>query len=158
MTRIERTDSHHPDFITLVQQLDEELAERDGKDHAFYDQFNKIDDIKYAVVLYRDEVPVGCGAIKEFSLNEMEVKRMYTVRSQRGTGVATMILKELERWTKEMTYKKLILETGKKQPEAIALYLKNGFKMVGNYGQYIGVDNSVCFEKVLTSHPHYTLD
>jgi GNAT superfamily N-acetyltransferase len=155
MTRIERTDSHHPDFIQLVQHLDQELAERDGNEHAFYDQFNKIDDIKFAVLLYRDNEPVGCGAMKEFSLNEMEIKRMYTARDHRGTGIATMILKELERWAKEMTYQKLILETGKKQPEAIALYLKNGYRVVGNYGQYIGVGNSVCFEKVLSTHPHY---
>jgi len=47
----------------------------------------------------------------------------------------------------ELGYEKCILETGKKQPEAIALYKKNGYKLIPNYGQYAEVENSVCFEK-----------
>ena len=146
---IKRTDSDNPDFIKLVKYLDADLAEKDGSDHAFYSQYNKIDKIKHAVVLYKDDIAIGCGAMKEFAENTMEVKRMYTVTESRGKGIATNILRELENWAAELSYKKCVLETGKRQPEAIALYKKNGYKIISNYGQYVGIENSVCFEKAL---------
>lgn len=149
MLSFTRTNSDNGDFIALVKQLDADLAERDGSDHSFYAQFNKIDKIKHAVVAYEQGVPVGCGAIKEFIPGVMEVKRMYSLPAVRGKGVATQVLSELEKWAKEMGNEKCVLETGKRQPEAIALYQKNGYAITPNYGQYIGIDNSVCFEKYL---------
>lgn len=147
MIRITRTDSSNQDFIELVKHLDADLAERDGKDHSFYAQYNKIDKIKHVVVVYEDDQPLGCGAIKEYSLNIMEIKRMYTLPESRGKGVAGKVIKELETWAAELSYEKCILETGKKQPEAIALYKKSGYKIIPNYGQYAEVENSLCFEK-----------
>lgn len=144
-----RTDSTNPDFIELVKHLDADLAVRDGDEHAFYHQFNKIDMIKHVVVLYDDTVPLSCGAIKESMPGSMEVKRMYTVPPARGKGLAAKVLAALEIWAAELGYPKCVLETGKKQPEAIALYTKCGYQVIPNYGQYIGVENSVCFEKVL---------
>ncbi len=149
MIRILRTDSTHPDFIELIKCLDADLAERDGEDHSFYAQFNTIDRIKYAVAAYENERPVGCGALKEFGPDTMEVKRMYTLPEFRGKGIATRIVRELENWAAELSCKKCILETGKRQPEAIRLYQRNGYRPIPNYGQYVGVENSVCFEKQL---------
>lgn len=147
MRTLTRTDSENPDFIALVRQLDADLAQRDGQEHSFYAQFNKIDKIKHAVVAYENDEPIGCGAIKEYAPGIMEVKRMYTLPGNRGKGIATGILTELETWAAEMGYTKCVLETGKRQPEAIALYQKNGYRFIPNYGQYVGVENSVCFEK-----------
>jgi GNAT superfamily N-acetyltransferase len=146
---IKRTDSNNEDFIELVKQLDADLAKRDGDDHPFYAQFNKIDKIKHAVIAYDNNKPVGCGAIKEFSRDIMEVKRMYTSPECRGKGIATQILDELEKWAIELSFGKCILETGKRQEEAVELYKKNGYKQIPNYGQYTGIENSLCFEKVL---------
>lgn len=148
MIRILKINSENKDFKKLVAQLDADLAKRDGEDHAFYDQFNKITTIKHALVAYENHIAVGCGAIKEFEQEIMEVKRMYVPPQHRGKGLATKILLGLETWAKELGYKKCVLETGKRQPEAIALYKKSGYKIVVNYGQYRGVENSVCFEKV----------
>lgn len=149
MIKILRTDSDNKDFIELVKHLDAELALRDGADHSFYSQFNKIDKIRHAVVLYEEEKPVACGAIREFDPRSMEVKRMYTLPEFRGKGLGSVILEALESWSSEMNYERCVLETGKRQPEAIALYQKNGYAITPNYGQYIGVENSVCFEKNL---------
>lgn len=139
----------HQDFVNLVKRLDSELSIRDGEDHAFYNQFNSITQIKYAIVAYENGIPVGCGAIKEFSKDAMEVKRMFIIPEFRAKGLATLILKELEQWALELGYHKCILETGKKQPEAISLYRKNDYVRIPNYGQYSNVDNSLCFEKNL---------
>jgi putative acetyltransferase len=149
MISIKRTDSNNQDFIGLVQHLDADLAERDGKDHSFYDPFNKIDKIKYVIVAYENNKPVGCGAMKEYDPKTMEIKRMYVSPESRGKGIATRVLTELERWAGELSYEKCILETGKKQPEAIELYKKNGYKSIPNYGQYNGIENSLCFGKVI---------
>lgn len=147
MIETKRTSSDDPDFKNLVNLLDADLAKRDGNEHAFYAQFNKIDMIKHAIVAYNNGMPVGCGAIKEYMPGSMEVKRMYTTPEVRGKGVATEVLIALEKWATELSYKKCVLETGKKQPEAIALYKKNGYQLIPNYGQYEGIENSVCFEK-----------
>jgi putative acetyltransferase len=142
-----RTDSTHPDFISLVKELDADLASRDGSDHAFYSQFNKITMIKHAIVAYLGGQPVACGAIKEIAPASMEVKRMFTRPAYRGTGIAGQVLDELETWAGELSYTKCLLETGKRQPEAIRLYEKKGYIRIPNYGQYAGVENSCCFEK-----------
>lgn len=144
-----RTHSDHPDFILLVKQLDQYLAEIDGDEHAFYAQYNKIDKIQHVIIACDNNQPVGCGAIKEYVTDTMEIKRMYTLPEKRGRGIATIILHELEKWAIELSYSKCILETGNRQQDAIALYQKNGYMQIPNYGQYAGVENSVCFEKNL---------
>ncbi|RKS95869.1 GNAT family N-acetyltransferase [Chryseobacterium defluvii] len=146
---LKRIDSSDADFQNLVQFLDADLAVRDGDDHAFYHQFNTIDALKNCVVAYLDGEAVACGAFKPFSEDSVEIKRMYTDPQKRNLGLASKILHELEVWAKESGYGKSVLETGIKQPEAIALYEKNGYQRIPNYGQYIGIENSVCFEKVL---------
>jgi putative acetyltransferase len=149
MITVKRSDSANRDFIKLVKQLDSELAERDGKEHSFYAQFNKIDQIKFVVVAYEKNTPVSCGAIKHYLPDVAEIKRMYTLPEYRGKGIATRVLSELELWARELSFEKCILETGKRQPEAIRLYEKNGYTPTANFGQYTHVQNSLCFEKVI---------
>lgn len=149
MYHLQRTDSDNPDFQALVKELDKELAIRDGEDHLFFAQFNKITAIRHVVLAYDHGKAIGCGAIKEYTIDTMEVKRMFVPLEKRGKGIASAILKELESWAKELGYKTCILETGQKQPEAIALYQKNNYAIIKNYGQYAEVESSVCFEKQL---------
>lgn len=121
MIRLERTDSSHPDFVALVKALDADLKLRDGDEHDYYAQFNKIDMIQHAIVAYAEAEAVGCGAIKAFSSSAMEVKRMYVPPEHRGKGISKLVLAELERWAGELGYQSCVLETGKKQPEAMGL-------------------------------------
>lgn len=150
MIKIQRTDFKSADFIELVKKLDEELKIRDGEDHAFYAPFNVIDKINHVAVAYWFNVPVGCGAIKPYEAGVMEIKRMFVDPAHRGRGIATKILRELETWAGDLSYHRCLLETGIKQPEAIALYKKSGYLIVPNYGQYENVEGSVCFEKTLS--------
>ena len=151
MLTILRTDSTNEDFRALVRMLDEDLSIRDGSEHAYYAQFNKIDSLKNTVVAYAGEKAVGCGAFKEFDETSVEIKRMFVRENSRGKGIAVEILRELETWARELNYKFAVLETGKKQPEAIRLYEKSGYESIPNYGQYAGLDNSVCMKKLLSS-------
>lgn len=143
-----RTNSENQDFIQLVKMLDEYLAYVDGDDHAFYDQFNKIDALQHCIVIFEDENPVGCGAIKPYDKTSAELKRMFVIPEFRGKGYASKIVSELERWAKELGYEKVILETGINQLDAIRLYEKT-YERMENYGQYKGVENSLCFIKEL---------
>ena len=147
MITIKRTNSENSDFISLVAKLDTYLAEVDGEDHKFYNQFNSITTLQHVIVLYLNDIPVGCGAIKEFDSNTVEVKRMFVLPKDRGIGLASKVLKELEHWAVELKYSNCVLETGKRQIEAITLYQKNGYTITLNYGQYKGVENSICFIK-----------
>lgn len=145
--KIKRTNSTDLNFQKLVVELDKDLSIKDGEEHSFFAQYNKIDAIKHVVLIYENEIAVGCGAIKTYDKNTMEVKRMFVAINKRGKGIASMILKELESWTIDLGYKKCILETGKKQIEAIGLYKKNKYTLIPNYGQYKSIASSVCFEK-----------
>ncbi|HEX8426906.1 GNAT family N-acetyltransferase [Hymenobacter sp.] len=146
MLHVTRTTSDNLDFRELVQLLDQDLSVRDGVEHAFYAQFNKIDKIRHAVVAYYNNQLVGCGAFREFSKEQVEIKRMFVRPEYRGQGVAQAVLAELERWAQELHYTGYVLETGKKQPEAIRLYEKSGYKLIPSYGQYVNVENSVCMQ------------
>ncbi len=147
MTTLLRTDSDNKDFQILVTLLDKDLREREGDEHAFYAQYNKITMIKNVVVCYNDNTPVGCGAFKKFDDDKVEIKRMYVKPEFRGQGIAMKILSELEKWAAESGYSSTVLETGKRQPEAINLYKKAGYQIIPNFGQYEGVENSVCMMK-----------
>ena len=144
-----RTNSENPDFINLVKQLDAYLKIMDGAEHDFYNQFNNIDVLKNVVVISVDKKAVGCGAIKKFDNTSLEVKRMFVSPDERGKGIAQKVLQELETWAKELGYKKCVLETGKRQVEAVKFYKKCNYKVIENYGQYKEMENSVCFEKAL---------
>ncbi|MCL1670393.1 GNAT family N-acetyltransferase [Elizabethkingia ursingii] len=149
MITINRTDSENKDFQDLIYKLDTDLAERNGEKNDFFAQFNKTNLIQNVIVAYSDNIPVGCGAIKVYDNNTMEVKRMFVLKEQRGKNIAGTILNNLEQWAKELSYNKCILETGDKMPEAIGLYRKSGYKQIPNYGQYENVESSLCFEKRL---------
>src|SRR5260221_10045360 len=133
MINIVRTNSDDPEFIRMARVLDAELARRDGEDHAFYSQFNKIDCIRHVVIAYENETPVGCGALKEWSSNTVEIKRMFVFPEMRKMGIGMRVLAALETWAAEQSYSRCVLETGKKQPEAIGLYEKAGYKLLPDY-------------------------
>ena len=149
MLSLHRTTSADPDFQSLVTLLDADLKIRDGEEHDFYNQFNKIDAIRHVIVAYLDEQPVGCGAFKEYDPQTVEIKRMFVHPDVRGQGIAVQVLAALESWAAECGYSACVLETGKKQPEAIGLYQKAGYVIIPNYGQYAQVDNSICMRKVM---------
>ena len=151
MLQLIRTSSGDTDFRALVALLDQHLRVLDGDDHAFYAQFNKLDNIKHAVVAYADSQPVGCGAFKEYEPGTMEIKRMFVRPERRGQGIAQAVLRELEQWAQQESYTSCVLETGKRQPEAIGLYQKSGYAHIPNFGQYASDDNSVCLQKSIAA-------
>jgi len=146
--KIIRTTYLNPAFQELVVQLNEDLANRDGKDHPL-SQFNEITHLKYVVVVYLKNKAVGCGAIAKYNLSAMEIKRMYVLPSYRGQQLGENILSELENWTKELGLSKCVLFMGVNQPEAMKLYLRNNFSVIENYGKLKDIPDSICLAKTL---------
>lgn len=144
-----RTTSDHPHFRQLVNALDDDLMIRNGETQNLYHQYNKTDNINHAVVIYTDDLPVGCGCFKHFDDQTVEMKRMFVMPGMRGKKLAARILEELENWAMEEGYSKSVLETGLRQVEAIRLYTHSGYVLTENYGQYIGMADSICYRKEL---------
>ncbi|EDP94797.1 GNAT family N-acetyltransferase [Kordia algicida OT-1] len=146
---IKRTNSKDKDFINLVKELDAFLSVKNGESDAFYSQFNGLEALQHVVILYDGEHPIGCGAIKQFAKNTVEVKRMYVRKKLQGNNLGITILDELETWAKELGNTRCVLETGTMLPEAIRFYEKHNYQRIPNYEPYINAPESVCFGKSL---------
>ena len=149
MLNIIRTNSDNPDFQKLTQLLDITLCKIYGTKQEDYEEYNRIVDLHTVVLAYEDDIAVGCGCFKRFNDDTIEIKRMFVIPEMRGRGVASRILYELETWGIEQNNTYATLETGKEQPEAIDLYLKCGYTITQNYGQYVDKELSVCMFKAL---------
>jgi putative acetyltransferase len=146
---LQRTTSSSPDFRLLIPLLDKELADQYGELQSVYDQYNHIIDINTVIIAYRGDTPVGCGCFKQIDEHSVEIKRMFVKPAERGQGIASAILSGLELWAWEDGFSNTLLETGDKQHEAIALYQKLGYITIPNYGQYAGMESSICMKKQL---------
>ena len=147
---LKRTNCNHPDFQALIRELDGDLRASNGAEtQDFFDQFNIIRDIDTVVLAYCDDAAVACGCFKPFSMGSVEAKRMFVKPGYRGQGIAHAILGELEQWARELGYTYMVLETGTRLQNAITLYKKHGYLQIENWGQYIGVAESVCMGKSL---------
>ncbi|NND51366.1 MAG: GNAT family N-acetyltransferase [Flavobacteriaceae bacterium] len=148
MVDIIRTNSQNPEFRDLVRSLNSDLAKRDGPDHPLA-QFNTIDNLNYVLLAFINGSAIGCGAISEYDLNTMEIKRMYVSPEVRGRKIGVKILSELENWSRELGGTKCILFMGSKQPEASRLYENNGYRLIQKYGKLKDIHDSICLEKEL---------
>ncbi|GAB1447668.1 MAG: GNAT family N-acetyltransferase [Bacteroidetes bacterium] len=149
MLVLEKTTSSNPDFLNLVTLLDAHLRVLDGEEHSFFAQFNQVDSIPYVILGRIDGVAVACGAIKPYQEGVFEIKRMFVRPAFRGNGYAGIVVEALENWAKSLGANSCILETGHLQKEAIRAYEKASYFKIPNYGQYEGVESSVCFQKIL---------
>ena len=106
------------------------------------------------VLVARDDdgTPIGCGALRPLDEpGTAEVKRMYVVPAARGRGVSRLVLTGLEAEARARGWTTLRLETGPRQPEAVGLYTRAGYRPIGAFGHYVRDDQdwSLYFERQL---------
>ena len=142
-------DRHNGDFILLTGLLDKDLYERYGEQQQQYTQHNQLAPIVDVVIVYKDGLPVACGAFKKHRTDTAEIKRVFVKAEYRRQGLSKLVIDKLEERIKGAGFTYAVLETGIKQPEAIELYKKCGYEITENYEPYIGNENSVCMRKVL---------
>ena len=133
----------------MVAELDAELWRRYGDVHAEFAPHNVIESLPTCVVALDGDAPIGCGALRPYSADAIEIKRMYVAPSARGRGISKQILGALVAWAKELGYPFAILETGPEQPEAVGLYERAGFERTERYAPYLDQPTSICMRKPL---------
>ena len=133
----------------LVADLCAELGERYGRPPSPFTTDEAAAPRAGLVVARLDGEPVGCGALRCIDTATVEIKRMYVAPTARRRGVARALLLALEGLAAQHGYTRVILETGDRQPEAMALYPVCGYGRTANYGRYVGRTDATCFEKLL---------
>lgn len=137
------------EFLSLNSMLDEDYYERFGEIALKYRPYNTLEAVRDFFLAYLDDVCVGCGCMKEYSKDSMEMKRIFVLPKYRRKGIAGQLIQKCEEKARDKGYGKMVLETGVQMPEAIALYEKNGYKLIDNFGDFAGDEVCVCMEKIL---------
>ena len=135
-------------FLALNAELDERYTE-EGANHFELDAQEVAEGQGAIFVLYEGEQAVGCSAIRRIDSYSAELKRIFVVPAARGRGFSELLMHATEQEAKKLAVKRLVLETGERQPEAIALAEKFGFARIERFGSYVDSPLSVCMGKVL---------
>jgi GNAT superfamily N-acetyltransferase len=101
------------------------------------------------LVAWVDGTALGCGGVRAHDGPVGEIKRMYTRPAARRRGIARLLLGAIEERARALGYRRLVLETGTKQPEAMALYESAGYEAITPYGLYADHADSRCYGKDL---------
>jgi GNAT superfamily N-acetyltransferase len=147
--RIDVTPYDHPDAVKLVAEVQQEYVVRYGDEDA-----TPVDPAEFApprglfLVAYVDGTPAACGGWRAHDA-DVELKRMYVNPAFRGRGLARAILAELEKTALAAGFRRVILETGQKQPEALALYRSAGYEPVPGFGYYKNAPEAVHLGKAV---------
>lgn len=152
MITFQRTSHSNPDFQNFCEALDAEFWVRYPDTQQNFEPYNKIDGSARIIVAYEEGLAIGCGCFRSKENKVVEIKRMYVRPDRRGFGIAGRILSELERWAEEEGYTQAVLETGIRQPEAIALYSRSGYAQIANFPPYVDVKESICMRKSLPNY------
>ena len=141
-----------PEVTTLINALNAELEQRypeEGSNHFRLDPDEVAPGRGVFLVAYVDGEAVGCGATRLNDSRTAEIKRMYVVPAYRGQGIAARVLEALEGHAGSLSAQRLVLETGERQPEALAMYRRAGFQPIPPFGEYLNSPLSVCMGKAL---------
>ena len=149
---VQRFDILSPPARTLIEALNAELSSRypeEGACHFRLDAHEVADGQGAFLIAFQSGKPVGCGAVRRIEARTGELKRMFVVPEERGRGVGRAILNALESEAQALGVSRLMLETGVRQSEAIALYQRAGFSRIAPFGEYVDSPLSVCMAKEL---------
>jgi GNAT superfamily N-acetyltransferase len=141
----------------LAQQLvdevqDEYVTRYGGRDETAVDKAEFAAPYGAFFVATVDGEPVGCGGLRRHDDGVVEVKRMFVRSAYRRQGHARTLLRALEERARASGYRRVILETGLAQPEAIALYLSEGYTLIDGFGHYKDSPSSRSFAKDLNGN------
>jgi putative acetyltransferase len=141
-----------PTAQQLIAALNAELEARYPEDGANFFRLEPEEVVEGRgafLVAYLDGKPIGCGAVRQIEPGLAEIKRMYVDPTVRGRRVGRQVVDALELQARQLGAKRIVLETGPRQPDAIAMYQHAGFTEIPLYGEYIGSQFSVCMAKDL---------
>lgn len=134
------------DFSMLCGELDDFLNHAIGGEEKRekYKQFNHTDTMDFVAVAYDNAKPAGCGALRKYSEEEAEIKRVFVREEYRGKNIGGMLLESLIAQAEKMGFERLLLETGAFLEASVRLYQRYGFERIENYGAYRDMPESLC--------------
>ena len=147
---IRRESIDSPAAVELIEALNAELSAQypePGANHFRLEADEIVPGRGGFFVAYREGRPIGCGAVRRIDPLTAEIKRMYVVPACRGGGVGRAVLDALEAEARGLGVRRLVLETGTRQLEALSLYERAGYRVVPAFGEYVGSPLSVCMAK-----------
>lgn len=147
---VQRFNILSPEAQALIHALNAELTERypePGATHFRLDPEEVAEGKGAFLLVSRSGVPIGCGAIRRIEERTGELKRMYVRPEDRGRGIGGLLLDSLEAEARALGLSRLVLETGTRQQEALALYQRAGFSDIAPFDEYVNSPLSVCMAK-----------
>jgi len=148
--RIVETDGANPDVQLLCRELfsffDKVVASGHKEE---YEKYNRFEELKYALVAYDGDRPVGCGCFSEFDSDSLEGKHFYVRPEYRGTVVTEKILDKATEMLKRMGYRRMVCASGPILKEAMALYRRLGYREIEPYGPFVGMEGCICMEYLI---------
>ncbi|MFD2091342.1 GNAT family N-acetyltransferase [Blastococcus deserti] len=134
----------------LVEQVQQEYLRRyGGRDAAEVDPREFLPPRGLFLVAEVDGVPAGCGAWRALPSGQAEVKRVYVAPGFRRRGIAQVVVAALEESAAAAGHTEIVLNSGRRQPEALALYAELGYRPVPGYGVYACSPQAVFLGKPL---------
>jgi len=149
--RVDLFSSTAQELIAALNTEWESRSQEEGANHFRLEPHEVAEGNGAFYIAYMSDAPIGCGAVRRIDATTAELKRMYVAPAGRGIGIGRVILKALETEARRLGARRLVLETGERQPEALALYQRAGFVEIPLFGEYVGSPLSVCLEKQLSS-------
>jgi GNAT superfamily N-acetyltransferase len=149
---VRRAEILSPDAQALIAELNAELSveyPEPGATRCRLDPNEVANGEGAFFVAFDADQPVGCGAVRRIGEGDGEINRMYVVPARRGLGIGHLILYAIEREARQLGLRRLVLETGVRQAQAIALYEGAGYSKIPPFGEYMDSPVSICMAKEL---------
>jgi putative acetyltransferase len=138
-----------PDGLALRDELAADLERRYGHDSEPGEKPTAASVALFLIARDGAGQALGCGALRALEPAVFEIKRMFVRDAARGRGLGRMLLAALEQHAATLWARRLLLETGLEQPEAIGLYERAGYRPVPCFGPYSGAERSRCYGRDL---------
>ena len=106
--------------------------------------YNLSESISDVLLAYMDGVAVGCAGLKKYNDSDVEIKRVWVEPDYRGRHIATELMNRIEDKAREMGFKRAVLQTRPIMEDAVGLYEKRGYELIGNYPPYDKLEGAIC--------------
>lgn len=140
------TDGNNEEFYQFYLETEDYYSSIVGgkKNREGFIPYNLSESISDVLLAYMDGVAVGCAGLKKYNDSDVEIKRVWVEPNYRGRHIATELMDRIEDKAREMGFKRAVLQTRPIMEDAVGLYEKRGYELIGNYPPYDKLEGAIC--------------
>ena len=140
------TDGNNEEFYQFYLETEDYYSSIVGgkKNREGFIPYNLSESISDVLLAYMDGVAVGCAGLKKYNDSDVEIKRVWVEPDYRGRHIATELMDRIEDKAREMAFKRAVLQTRPIMEDAVGLYEKRGYELIGNYPPYDKLEGAIC--------------